>query len=212
MSNKDKYLAALDIGSSKVCCIIASRDEYDISKIIGLGCNEAKGVSNGIISDFNAAIKSISAAMSEAEKQANLKINEINISASSKVVITKLFKQKINILEDKIKQEDMNESLNLVMQNSYFNEKQILHAAPVGFTIDGANGIKNPVGMYGTNLEVDFVISTIGINHYKNYIECVTKCNVDIGQVVFSGLASGIAVLNDNELDLNSLGNPILEL
>ena len=101
MSNRDKYLAALDIGSSKVCCIISSRDEYDISKIIGLGCNEAKGVSNGIISDFNTAIKSISAAMSEAEKQANLKINEINISASSKVVLTKLFKQKINILESK---------------------------------------------------------------------------------------------------------------
>ena len=205
MSNRDKYLAALDIGSSKVCCIIASRDEYDISKIIGLGCNEAKGVSNGIISDFNAAIKSISAAMSDAEKQANLKINEINISASSKVVLTKLFKQKINILEDKIKQEDINESLNLVMQSPYFNEKKILHAAPIGFTIDGANEIKNPVGMYGTNLEVDFVISTIGINHYKNYIECVTKCNVDIGQVIFSGLASGIAVLNDNELDLGAV-------
>ena len=116
MNNRDKYLAALDIGSSKICCIIASRDQYDISKIIGLGYNEAKGISNGIISDFNAAIKSISSAISEAEKQADLKINEINISASSKVVNTKLFNQKINILEDRIKQDDINESLNLVMK------------------------------------------------------------------------------------------------
>ena len=55
----------------------------------------------------------------------------------------------------------------------------------LAYTIDGANGIKNPVGMFGSNLEVEFIISTIGINHYKNYIECVTKCNVDIGQVIF---------------------------
>ena len=98
---------------------------------------------------------------------------------------TKLFNKKIHILEDRIRQDDINESLNLVMQEPYFKEKQILHAAPIGFGIDGANGIKNPIGMYGSDLDVDFIISTIGINHYKNYIECVTKCNVDIEQVVY---------------------------
>ena len=205
MSNRNKYLASLDIGSSKICCIIASKDSQDITEIIGLGYNEAKGISNGIISDFSMAIKSISSAISEAEKQAELKINEINISASSKVVATKQFNKKIPILEDRIKQDDINESLNLVMQEDYFIEKRVLHASPVAYAIDGANGIKNPVGMFGSNLEVEFIISTIGINHYKNYIECVTRCNVDIGQVVFSGLASGIAVLNDNELDLGAV-------
>ena len=205
MSNRNKYLASLDIGSSKICCIIASKDSQDITEIIGLGYNEAKGISNGVISDFSMAIKSIASAISEAEKQAELKVNEINISASSKVVATKQFNKKIPILEDRIKQDDINESLNLVMQEDYFLEKRVLHASPVAYAIDGANGIKNPVGMFGSNLEVEFIISTIGINHYKNYIECVTRCNVDIGQVVFSGLASGIAVLNDNELDLGAV-------
>ena len=205
MSNRNKYLASLDIGSSKICCIIASKDSQDITEIIGLGYNEAKGISNGVISDFSMAIKSIASAISEAEKQAELKINEINISASSKVVATKQLNKKIPILEDRIKQDDINESLNLVMQEDYFLEKRVLHASPVAYAIDGANGIKNPVGMFGSNLEVEFIISTIGINHYKNYIECVTRCNVDIGQVVFSGLASGIAVLNDNELDLGAV-------
>ena len=205
MSNRNKYLASLDIGSSKICCIIASKDSHDITEIIGLGYNEAKGISNGVISDFSQAIKSISSAISEAEKQAELKINEINISASSKVVTTKQFNKKIPILEDRIKQDDINESLNLVMQEDYFIEKRVLHASPVAYSIDGANGIKNPVGMYGSNLEVEFIISTIGINHYKNYIECVTRCDVDMGQVVFSGPASGIAVLNDNELDMGAV-------
>ena len=76
MSNRNKYLASLDIGSSKICCIIASKDHHDITEIIGLGYNEAKGVSNGVISDFNAAMSSITSAISEAEKQAELKINE----------------------------------------------------------------------------------------------------------------------------------------
>ena len=86
MSNSEKYLASLDIGSSKICCIIASKDKHDISKVIGLGCNEAKGISNGVVSDFNTAINSISSAVLEAEKQADIKISEINISLSSKVI------------------------------------------------------------------------------------------------------------------------------
>ena len=57
MSKRNKYLASLDIGSSKICCIIANRDNHDISKIIGIGYNEAKGISNGVISDFSMAIK-----------------------------------------------------------------------------------------------------------------------------------------------------------
>ena len=209
MSNGSKYLASLDIGSSKICCILATKDENEISQIIGLGFNEAKGISNGVISDFNLATKSISSAILEAEKQASIKINQINISASSKIVTTKLFNKKIKILDERINEDNINESLNLVMLEPYFEGKQILHAAPVSYSIDGANGIKNPVGMYGSFLEVDFIISTIGINHYKNYIECVTKCNIDIDQVVFSGLASGIAVLNDNEL---TLGSVVVEL
>tara|TARA_B100000029_G_scaffold508892_1_gene596813 strand:- start:317 stop:1561 length:1245 start_codon:yes stop_codon:yes gene_type:complete len=205
MNNGSKYLASLDIGSSKICCILAAKDAHEISQIIGLGYNEAKGISNGVISDFSLATKSILSAISEAEKQADIKINKINISASSKIVTTKLFNKKIKILDDRIKEDNINESLNLVMNDPYFEGKQILHAAPISYSIDGANGIKNPIGMFGSFLEVDFIISTIGVNHYKNYIECVTKCNIDIDQVIFSGLASGIAVLNDNELTLGSV-------
>ena len=95
------------------------------------------------------------------------------------------------------------------MKDTYFEGKQTLHAAPISYTIDGANGIKNPIGMYGSYLEIDFVISTMGVNHYRNYIECVTKCNIDIDQVIFSGLASGVAVLNENEI---SLGSVVLDL
>ena len=79
MSNGSKYLASLDIGSSKICCILATKDQNEISQIIGLGFNESKGISNGVISDFSLATKSISAAISEAEKQANIKINHHEI-------------------------------------------------------------------------------------------------------------------------------------
>ncbi len=209
MNNGTRVIASLDIGSSKVCCVIAIKDDNDINRIIGLGYNESKGVSNGVISDFASASRSIFDAISEAEGKANLKINKVNISASSKNVTTHLFKKKIDIFEDRIKEQNINESLSLVLNEDYFNDRQVLHAAPITYSIDGANGIKNPVGMFGSSLEVEFIISSIGINHYKNFIECVTKSNVDIGQVIFSGLASGVAVLNDNEIDL---GSAVLEI
>ena len=209
MNNGTRVIASLDIGSSKVCCVIAIKDENDINRIIGLGYNESKGVSNGVISDFASASRSIFDAISEAEGKANLKINKVNISASSKNVTTHLFKKKIDIFEDRIKEQNINESLSLVLNEDYFNDRQVLHAAPITYSIDGANGIKNPVGMFGSSLEVEFIISSIGVNHYKNFIECVTKSNVNIGQVIFSGLASGVAVLNDNEIDL---GSAVLEI
>ncbi|MBF96854.1 MAG: Cell division protein FtsA [Alphaproteobacteria bacterium MarineAlpha9_Bin4] len=209
MSSASKYLASLDIGSSKICCIIATKDKNEIVEVVGIGYNEAKGVNNGIISDFSLATKSISNCISEAERQANIKIDKINISASSKIVTTRLFKKNVNILDERIEEENINETLNLIMKDTYFEGKQTLHAAPISYTIDGANGIKNPIGMYGSYLEIDFVISTMGVNHYRNYIECVTKCNIDIDQVIFSGLASGVAVLNENEI---SLGSVVLDL
>ena len=96
-----------------------------------------------------------------------------------------------------------------MIADPYFKDKQILHAAPISYNIDGAKGIMKPVGMYGSSLEVEFVISTIGINHYKNYIECISKCNIDINKVIYSGPVSGVAVLNDNEL---TLGAVVLEI
>ncbi len=209
MNSVSKYSASLDIGSSKICCVIVTKDQHEISQIIGIGYNEAKGVSNGIISDFGLATKSIIAAISEAESQANIKINEISISASSKVVTTKIFQKKIDISDDRIDETHINETLRLILDEDYFQGKQVLHAAPISCSIDDANDIKNPIGMYGSSLEVEFIISYIGKNHYKNYLECIANHSLDIGQIVFSGFASGIAVLNDNELDL---GCAVLEI
>ncbi len=209
MNKRTKYIASLDLGSSKVCCLLATKNKNDISQIIGLGYNKAKGINNGVISDFNLASESIQTAINEAETKANIKVDNIYISASSKIVNTKLFSRKINIIEEKIKDEDIKAVLNALISEPYFEGKQILHAAPVSYNIDGAHGIISPIGMYGSSLEVEFIISTIGINHYKNYIECVSRCNIDINQVIFAGLASGVAVLNDHEL---ALGAVVLEI
>ena len=88
------------------------------------------------------------------QKKANIKIEKVNISVSSKIVNTKLFNKKINIIEEKIKDEDIKEILNNLIADPYFKDKQILHAAPISYNIDGAKGIMKPVGMYGSSLEV----------------------------------------------------------
>ena len=99
MNNGTRVIASLDIGSSKVCCVIAIKDDNDINRIIGLGYNESKGVSNGVISDFASASRSIFDAISEAEGKANLKINKVNISASSKMLQLIYSKRKLIFLK-----------------------------------------------------------------------------------------------------------------
>ena len=92
-----------------------------------------------------------------------------------------------------------------VLEDNYFHDKKVINISPTDFIIDNANGIINPIDMYGNTLEIDFLTTYIGINQYKNYAQSITKCNVDIHRIVFSNYAAGFSVLNENELELGSI-------
>ena len=206
MNIKNNIVSALDIGTSKVCCMIANEETESICKVIGVGYNKSQGINSGIITDFFAAINTISSSIKSAEKQAGVKVkNGLSVSISSANTKTKLFKSKISIKEKKVSNLDISESLNQLVKNDFFSNKKVIYAAPVGFSIDEASGIKNPIGMFGKNIEVEFILSYIGFSHYKNYIECINQCGVDVNKIIISSTAAGYAVLNENELSLGSV-------
>ena len=91
------------------------------------------------------------------------------------------------------------------LEDTCFLDKKVINISPTDYIIDQASGITNPLAMYGSELEVKFLVTYIGLNQFKNYIECITSCNVDVKRVVFSSYAAGFAVLNENELQLGSV-------
>ena len=206
MNINNKILAALDIGSSKICCMIAEQKDNDVCKVIGIGHNQSKGVSSGIITDFASATNSIANSIKSAEKQSGVKVkNGITISVSSPKTKTKLFKNKVNVKERKVSKIDVNECLKQILKNDFFADKKVIYASPVNFSLDGSNGIKDPIGMYGEQIEIEFIISYFGYSHYKNYIECINQYGINVNKIVLSGAAAGYSLLNENELSIGSV-------
>ncbi len=205
MSNRNKLLAVMDIGSSKISCIQSLTDNNDITKVIGQSIIATRGINSGIITDFNLASECISKAIRDCEKKSGENINELSVSISSHKCFTKSFRSKIKIKDDKVTNLDIKASIARALEDNYFLDKKVINISPTEYSIDNANGITNPLDMFGSELEVDFLITYIGVNQYKNYIQAITSCNVDIHRIVFSNYAAGFAVLNEHELELGSV-------
>ena len=205
MNNRKSILAVMDIGSSKVNCLQCITDNNDITKVIGLSTIASKGIISGVITDFNLAYDSISKSIRECEKQSNETISELTISISSHKCFTKNIRSKVQVMDEVISDEDIKLSMEKVLEDIYFVDKKVLNISPIDYIIDNANGIKNPINMYGDKLEIDFLTTYMGINQYKNYTHSITKCNVNIHRIVFSNYAAGFSVLNENELELGSI-------
>ena len=133
--------------------------------------------------------------------QCNETISNLSVSISSNRCTTKIVKSKNLIKEDRVSEADIQCCINKAIDNSFFSDKKIIHISPIAYSIDSSEGISNPVRMYGDELEVELLVTYIGLNQFKNYIECITSCNIDVDRIVFSNYAAGIATLNENELD-----------
>ena len=205
MNNRKNLLTVMDIGSSKISCLQCFTDNNDITKVIALSTIASKGITSGIITDFNLAYDSISKTIKECEKQSNEQIDQLSISLSSHRCFTKTIRSKVQVKDELISDQDIKLSMSKVLEDNYFHDKKVINISPTDFIIDNANGIINPIDMYGDTLEIDFLTTYIGINQYKNYAQSITKCNVDIHRIVFSNYAAGFSVLNENELELGSI-------
>ena len=205
MSNKQNLIAVMDIGSSKLSCMQCLKESNGLTKVLGSSIIATQGIKSGIITDFNLASDCISKVISECEEQSNENIKELSVSISSHQCFTKSIESKIKLKDEKVSQIDIKLCLDKALENSYLLDKKVLHISPTDYIIDQAGGITNPIEMYGNELEMKFLVTYIGINHYKNYVHAITTSNIDVHRIVFSNYASGLAVLNENELELGSV-------
>jgi len=205
MSNRKNLLAVMDIGSSKISCMQSLTDSNDITKVIGQSIIATKGINAGIITDHNLASESIAKAIHDCEKKSGEVISELSVSISSYKCFTKIIRSKIKIKDEKVSNLDIKDCMTKALDNGYLTDKKVIHISPTDYIIDQAKGITNPLDMFGSELEIDFLITYIGINQYKNYAQSITACNVDIHRIVFANYAAGFSVLNEHELELGSV-------
>jgi cell division protein FtsA len=202
---KGKSIAAIDIGTEKICTIIANRsDETDKVTVIGVAATPSKGLRKSQIVDLEEAIQAITASVESAERMAGDSISEAYVSISGAHITSQNSKGVVAVAEPdgEITSSDVARVIDAARAISLPSAREIIHVIPRDFTVDSQVGIKDPLGMTGVRLEAEAHLITASATSVKNTIKCVSEVGIDIAGIVFSGFASSHAVLSETEKEL----------
>jgi cell division protein FtsA len=204
---EDKYIVALDIGTSKVCALVAEVSERGQLEIIGKGTSPMKGTRRGNIINLDQAVEAVKKAVDEAEVMAGLQIESVYVgvagdhirSVNSRGVVSVMGKHK------EIGREDIDRVIEASKSINIPTELELLHVIPREFVVDGQDGIHDPLGMTATRLEANVHIVTGARTHNQNVLTCVNKAGIAVQELVLEQLAAAEAVLTQDEREMGVL-------
>ena len=195
-------IAALDMGSSKICCLLAHSSNDGGLKVLGVGHHASKGIRSGTVIDMDAAQHATLTAISAAEELANETIREVIVNVSGGYLSSEKFKFELPISGREVNQTDIRRALaqgNFCQRDTDY---EVLHSLPMAYSLDATKGIRDPRGMFAETLGVEInVISTRAAN-LRNLAACLGRCHLDIEVAVAGPYASGLACLVEDEVDL----------
>jgi len=199
-----KTVLAIDIGSTKVCAIIAEIGDNDSDiQITGSGKAKAQGVRRGSITNIELASKSIKTAIADAKRMAGTDIKNAVVSISGAYTKSLNSSGIVNIPNKEISIKEINRVMHTALYNANIpNEYEVLHALPYNFKVDEQDYIEDPLGMTATRLEVETHIITTQKSNLHNLKKAVKAAGVEVENVILSGYASAIATLNTDEKEL----------
>lgn len=205
-------VAALDVGSTKVCCLIAeytpakekagSAPQNPEIKIKGMGHRVAHGIRNGVVVDIDAAERAIRAAVDRAERTAGVTIGGVFVNVSGGRPGCDGFTAEIKLNDGQVADEHIDTALQFARSRLDSQDRTILHAAPVSYRLDENRGIRQPVGMFGDKLGVDVNAISVDPGPMRNLANCIDHCHLNVHGFVISPYASGRAVLVEDERQL----------
>ncbi|WP_439817443.1 cell division protein FtsA [Zavarzinia sp. CC-PAN008] len=198
---RNSLVAALDVGTSKVACFIA-RFEGGLPRVVGVGQQASRGMRAGTITDMEATEQSIRAAVEAAERMAGETVREVFVNVSGTTIASQSFGVEVGIAGRVIADADLRRVLSQGRAQYRPPDREVLHAIPIGYAIDGARGIRDPRGMYGERLGVDMYVVTAQAGPVRNHSVCVARSHLGIAGMVVSPYAAGLACLVDDEMEL----------
>jgi len=207
MFKPSSIMVGLDIGTSKVCAVVGEVIEGGGLNIIGVGQAKSRGVRKGEIIDAATATEDIRNAIVEAEQMADVEIRSVYLGVTGAHVrgfnnrgFHPVVSSDREIMEDDVQDVIKNaKAINLPAEN------RVVHVVRQHFLVDGQDGIPNPVGMFGARVEVDVHVVHGNFNRLQNPIRAVKSLQIEVDDIVFTGLASSLALLNNQQKELGAL-------
>lgn len=199
--NKNKIVTALDIGSSKICCTVASiKDEHSL-EILSFAERESFGINSGEIKSIRDCEDVVANVIHDAEESAKTKIDSIVTNISTKSIKSLTIKKEIKITNQSVRDKDI-ENIFALVKTEYENENiQLLHISPIEYYLDDKRFDKAPIDEKGDILRINIHLVTILHKDVNKLHKLLDECNIDTlnSSVIVSPYASALAVLNENE-------------
>jgi len=201
--NNDRIVVGLDIGTTKICAIVGKRNEHGKINILGMGKAESYGVERGVVNNIDMTVEAIKKAVKEAELQSGVEIHTVHVGIAGEHIRSSQHRGIITLedIDREITQHDLQKLHQGMFRLATNPGEEILHVLPQEYTVDGQNGIKEPIGMSGVRLEGNFHIVTGQSSAANNIYKCVRKAGLEAVELVLEPLASSAAVLSDEEME-----------
>ncbi|MBL8002239.1 MAG: cell division protein FtsA [Flavobacteriales bacterium] len=201
MNPQDEIVVGLDIGTTKIACIVGRRNEQGKIEILGLGKTRSEGVSRGVVSNIQKTEDSIREAVREAGDMAGVDISTVNVGIAGQHIRSMHHRGMITrqSLEDEIRQGDIDALVDDMYKLVMPAGEEIIHVLPQEYIVDGEQGIKDPIGMSGVRLEANFHIISGQITAARNINKCVHRAGLEVTELILEPLASADAVLSQEE-------------
>lgn len=202
-SGRSPVVASLDIGSSRVACLIARRSESTngIPSIIGAGAQATKGVKAGAVVDLDALERSIRLAVEQAERGAEQRISDVVVGVSGPDLRSEVVKAKLPLNGRDVTIQHIRDIRMAAREGFNTTGREVLHTTLLGYSLDGASGIKDPRGMFAHTLTASFLVVTAPTPGLRNLLQCVSRAHLQASAVVAAPYAAGLAVLVEDEAE-----------
>ncbi|TDI72777.1 MAG: cell division protein FtsA [Bacteroidetes bacterium] len=200
----EKIVVGLDIGTTKVCAVVASTDDLNRVNILGVGVAPSDGLNRGVVVNIDKTVLAVQEAVSEAERMAGVDVHKVIVgiagdhvqSFQSRGVVT------ISHSDGVIAESDVQRLLEDTTHVAMPADREILHVIPQEFIVDGQDGVIDPIGMNGVRLEANVHIITGLVSAAKNIYRCIEKAGYHVADIVLEPLGSSFAVLHRDEKEV----------
>jgi len=200
MENSE-IIVGLDIGTTKIACLVGRKTEHGKIEILGYGKSDSVGVTRGVVSNIEKTVASIRAAVEEAEQNSDVEIKVVNVGIAGQHIKSLQHRglRTRDNLDDEICRDDIDALVNDMYKLVMLPGEQIIHVLPQEYTVDNEQGIRDPIGMSGIRLEANFHIITGQMAAARNIYKCVARAGLKVDQLILEPLASSEAVLSAEE-------------
>jgi cell division protein FtsA len=203
LKGQENIIVGLDIGTTKICTVFGEVGPNDIN-IIGIGTHPSIGLRKGVVVNIEATVDSIKKAVEEAELMAGCEISSVYAGIAGGHITGFNSHGIIAIKGQEVTQQDVDRVIEAARAVAIPMDRELIHVLPQEYIVDEQTGINNPIGMGGVRLEAKIHIVTGAVTSAHNIVKCANRAGLDVCDIVLESLASGDAVLTEEEKELGT--------